>query len=269
MEKFTSLYEGSNSLSYSKDFYLKNLKEFKSKNGKSFTTIAFSVKAGVFTLNVPSKLIFNSVDNELPNLNEEYKKMTLSRFLFAPDFEDFNKEKKEEFFNAYDKYMQPIIDRLEKKKEEDINNEIKNSFESKIKRIIPDIEVLSYDKDKRKANTNLGEFTVFGDNDFMIGDVRISLSDDGYFNVNYKNDLAVKAKGKDGIIAKSLIKHNRGEKLNKGEAFVLKKVYNEYLESHDKYYHMADDRRAYKKGFNEKRFLTVLEDILKENGVNL
>jgi hypothetical protein len=264
LKKYKQFYEGKTiKLRYSKEFYLKEFA--RSKNGKS-GLFGFEIKDQKHQIWIPTKAIYHTWDNELPDLPEEYKKLTIAHFIYEPDSYDEIHDKRVKFFEAYEKYMSPVINKQNVKKTKIREKETEKRFLEAINRMVPDVDVQGYDSTNKTVKTNIGDFYVYNENpiSFRIGDVSVTMKEDGVY-LNYKG-MTIKGVGKNGIIVKSMIKHNSGQKLNAVEKMALKRIYTDALKSHDWYYHMSDDHRSYKAGENSAKKISNIGDILKDAG---
>lgn len=250
------------SFGYDKIFYLKVSAE--SKNGKNIL-IGFKTKNIEDSIWVPKKSVYNILDNSLPKLNDDYKKMVIGSFIYKPSEYDFGYEDKIRFFKNYDDHMVPLIDKLKDLKKDNYKEDLLDEFNLKIKNIIPDLEVVKYDYDKDIIVTNIGNFRLFKRNPLIIKINDVSLTLSSPVKLHYLN-MFVEALGKNGIIVKALIKHNTNQKLNAVEKLSIKRLYSDFLSKYDWTYDRSDDRRAYKQGQQQSKKLQMIQNILKEIG---
>lgn len=264
LKKYDQFFEGrTQKLRYSKDFYLKKIAE--SKNGKA-GLFGFEIKNQKHQIWIPMKAIYHTWDNELPDLPEDYKQLTIAHFIYEPDSYDKIHEERTKFFEAYEKYMTPVINKQIVKRTEIREKETEQRFLDAISRMIPDVEVNGYDSKTKTVSTNVGDFHVWNENpiSFRIGDVSVTMTEDGV-DLNYKG-LYLKGLGKNGIVVKAMIKHNSGQKLNAVEVMALKRIYTDALKRHDWYYMRADDSRSYKSGDESAKRISNIGQILKDAG---
>lgn len=265
MKSYSQFFEGRISrISYDKAFYLKQIDT--SENGK-MGLFEFKIKDIKKQLWIPLKAIYSTSENGLPDLLKDYKKIRLAHFIYDPDRSDRNYKKKRDFFDNYTKYIDPIISKQSEKNIKISEDKAIESFKEAIDKMIPEVEIYEFDRESNSIKTSIGDFYIYSKNPigFKIGDIFLKMSKDG-IDLNYKNQFTLKALGKDGLIAKALIKINSGQILNAVEKMALKRIYIETLKHHDWYYHMSDDRRSYQSGSEQAMRISNLKKILTEVG---
>jgi len=251
-------------LSTSGKFYLKKIKD--SKSGKS-ALYGFEIKREKHSIWIANNAIYNKIDNKIPKLPSDYKSLVIGAFIFNPDSWDDSYDIRTKFFDNYNKYMQPVIDRLNKNKEDVDNADLVESFRNTISKMLA-IKVRSYDKKSNSIETDIGPFYIYKRNPltFRIGDVTIEKQEEG-LHINYNNEFYVKATGKNGLIAKALIKINSNQQLNAAERMSIQRIYIDCLKRHDWEFDMADDKRSRAYGKNNSNKLNVLGKILNKLGL--
>lgn len=264
MLKYKQFFEGKTTrLNFSKTYYLKQYAT--SKNGKT-GLFGFEIKDKKFQLWIPFKAIYNTLDNDI-EISEDYKSMIIGHFIYDPEPDDRNYDEKKDFFSAYKEYMVPIIEKQRVKITQRKEQQLEDHFRDMINRMVPNVNVKSYDSSTKVLSTDIGDFHIYSERPitFKIGDVFLTLEEDGV-RLNYKNQFTLKGLGKDGIVVKAMIKLNSGQKLNAVEIMALKRIYKQSLSSHDWYYDMSDDRRSYKSGSEAAKRISNLKRILTDAG---
>lgn len=265
MKNYNQFFESKISrITYDKVFYLKQIST--SENGK-MGLFEFKIKDIKKQLWIPLKAIYSTLENDFPDLLKDYKRLRLAHFIYDPSLSDTNYKEKKDFFDNYDKYMEPIIVSQTEKRIKNSEDTAIKSFKDAIKKMIPDVDVYEYNRDNNSIKTNIGDFYIYSKNPikFKIGDIFLKILEDG-IEVNYKNQFNIKALGKDGLVAKALIKINSGQILNAVEKMTLKRIYAEMLKQHDWFYHMSDDRRSYNAGNEHSKRISNLKKILTDVG---
>lgn len=265
LKKYNQFFEGKTTkVEYSKEFYLKKFAE--SKNGKA-VLIGFEIKNNKYQLWVPVKAVYNIFDNNILDLPSIYNKIVLANFIYKPDTYDKVHKEREEFFNMYKLYMLPVIEKLKSKELKIKTDKIYKDFEDVLYRVIPGLDVISYDSKDRFFETDLGRIYIFKEDplEFRVGNVYLRMEEDGAV-LDYDNKFVIKLLGKHGILGKALVKINSGQRINAVEKMAIKRIYLEKLKLHDWHYQRSDDKIYYKKGQEEFNIIKGLQDILKSVG---
>jgi len=265
MLNYNQFFEGKSSrLEYSEYFILKKLAE--SKNGKT-ALYGFEIKNQKHEIWIPLGAIYSSTEHELPDLSEDYKSLRLAHFIYSPESHEQGYAKRKAFFDAYNKFMLPVVKRLEYKKEKSKEDELVSSFKDAINRMVPDVSIGQYDKKTNSISTNIGDFYIHTKNplSFKIGSVYLTMEEDGVM-LNYNNQFYIKGLGKDGLVVKAMIKTNSGQPLNAVEVMALKRIYKDSLKRHDWYTGMSDDPSSRKAGDASMKRISNLKHILKSIG---
>lgn len=267
MLKYKQFFEGKTTkLQYSDFFYLKKIAE--AKSGKAML-YGFELKNKKFQLWIPSGAIYNEIDHVLPDLSDSYKMVYLANFISKPDTFDKTHETREDFFKQYNKYMVPVIERLEFKKKNLELLSLYKDFKKEIKKIIPEIIIEDFNIEDKSFETNYGRFEIYSVKPltFKLGDLFLNMNDENGIILNYKNRFKITLLGRDGILGKALIKNNSNQKLNAVEIMSIKKIYENVLKSYDWYSYMSDDRRVWKKGEDQDKRLSCIRSVLEDIGL--
>ena len=265
MKNYSQFFESKISrITYDKVFYLKQIST--SENGK-MGLFEFKIKDIKKQLWIPLKAIYRTSENDFPDLLKDYKKLTLAHFIYDPSLSDKNYKKKKDFFDNYTKYIEPVIAAQTEKRTKISEDKAIESFKEAIDKMIPEVEIYEFDRESNSIKTSIGDFYIYSKNpiEFKIGDIFLKVTKDG-IDLNYKNQFNLKALGKDGLVAKALIKINSNQILNAVEKMALKRIYVEMLKQHDWHYHMSDDRRSYQAGNEHSKRISNLKKILTEVG---
>jgi hypothetical protein len=214
---------------------------------------SFNIGGVSETLWIPKKAIYNTIEHKL-SISKDYKIVVIGSFIV---------DQNEDFFGKYERHMLPVIKRVENQMRIEKDNLMIEDFRKIIEQMIPGIDNLIYNTDSNTIETNLGDFYIYKRNPLMfkVGDILIE-KNKGKLYLSYSNDFTIEIKGKNGLVAKALIKDNSDQKLDSIELMALKTIYNTYEKDHNQHYRQASSN--YKSDKSEASLIGIISKVLQK-----